>query len=578
MTKLGKALVMGDDTRSFLATVRSLGRKGIEVHAAPFSMRSPALSSKYIHKVHLLPYYLNGGGEWLVAMQKLMQAEQFDIVIPCEERSLLPLYKHQHEFPSACVLAIPSQRAMEAFFDKLNTRNLATQLGVPVAKGKPLLSNDTADTLLAELTLPIIAKQRKSYSWPELYERTTVKVIEDRSQLESCLRNTKKGNDPIFFEEMFTGCGLGVSVLCKQGVVLQAFEHHRAHELGGSSYYRKSAPLNPARLAAVSRMTAAVEFTGLAMFEFKLNEYTGEWILLEVNARPWGSMPLPVALGIEFPYLLYQMLVKGDVALRRTYRPHIYSRNLIPDLWQLRTHFQERTLNRGQKLAHLFQWTAGLGRVIVGSEHHDTMVLDDMRPGWVEIKQFFSEHFCTKWSCGKRHRSPKTLSLAARVKAAQAEGKPAHIVFLCQGNICRSSYAELKSKQLFISMSDKFRFSSAGMLPRNQRGSPSVAIEAAKQHGIDLSHHKSQHAFDPMMRDATAIIIFDSINLKSVLDRYPDMQDKVYFIGEDIKNTTITEVNDPDGLDLNCFLQTYSQIDTYISHIKSNLDASCTVT
>ena len=42
-SRRGKALVMGDATRGFLATVRSLGRKGIEVHAAPFDFRAPAL-------------------------------------------------------------------------------------------------------------------------------------------------------------------------------------------------------------------------------------------------------------------------------------------------------------------------------------------------------------------------------------------------------------------------------------------------------------------------------------------------------------------------------------------------------
>ena len=104
--KPGKALVIGDDTRSFLATVRSLGRKGIEVHAAPFNLRAPALSSKYIRRVHLLPYYLDGGADWLAALQKLMLAEHFDIVIPCEERSLLPLYKHQHELPSPTVRVV----------------------------------------------------------------------------------------------------------------------------------------------------------------------------------------------------------------------------------------------------------------------------------------------------------------------------------------------------------------------------------------------------------------------------------------------------------------------------------------
>ena len=31
-----KVLVIGDDMRSFLATVRSLGRQGLEVHVAPY--------------------------------------------------------------------------------------------------------------------------------------------------------------------------------------------------------------------------------------------------------------------------------------------------------------------------------------------------------------------------------------------------------------------------------------------------------------------------------------------------------------------------------------------------------------
>ena len=44
----GTVLVMGDDTRGFLATVRSLGRQGIEVHAAPADFRSPALASRYV--------------------------------------------------------------------------------------------------------------------------------------------------------------------------------------------------------------------------------------------------------------------------------------------------------------------------------------------------------------------------------------------------------------------------------------------------------------------------------------------------------------------------------------------------
>src|SRR5260370_3031051 len=91
----GKALVLGDDTRSFLTTVRSLGRRGIAVHAAPANFRSPALRSRYLAAVHDLPPWMGDGTAWLRAMEALLRAERFDLVIPCNETTLLPLQRHR---------------------------------------------------------------------------------------------------------------------------------------------------------------------------------------------------------------------------------------------------------------------------------------------------------------------------------------------------------------------------------------------------------------------------------------------------------------------------------------------------
>ncbi|HXP12193.1 MAG TPA: hypothetical protein VN795_00910, partial [Stellaceae bacterium] len=90
-----KVLVIGDDTRSFLATVRSLAKRGIEVHAAPFDFRAPALKSRYVARIRYLPYYLGDGTEWLAAAEKLFRRERYDLVIPCDERTLLPLHHHR---------------------------------------------------------------------------------------------------------------------------------------------------------------------------------------------------------------------------------------------------------------------------------------------------------------------------------------------------------------------------------------------------------------------------------------------------------------------------------------------------
>src|ERR1041385_3999267 len=90
-----KVLVLGDDTRSFLAIVRSLGRRGITIHAAPSDFRSPALRSRYLAAVHDLPPWIGDGHEWLRAMKELLRVEHYSLIIPCNETTLLPVQRHR---------------------------------------------------------------------------------------------------------------------------------------------------------------------------------------------------------------------------------------------------------------------------------------------------------------------------------------------------------------------------------------------------------------------------------------------------------------------------------------------------
>ena len=337
----GKALVLGDDTRSFLATVRSLGRQGIVVHAAPANFRSPTLRSRYIAAIHDLPPWMGDGAEWLHAMEALLRAERFDLVIPCNETTLLPLQRHRAQLEPLARLAIPDDHAIAVLFDKQATRELARQVGVPVAAGRMVRPDDTATAVLAEFGAPVMVKPRRSYALETLGSRGKARVVRDADALAKVLREADP--DETLLEQFFPGWGIGVSVLASKGRVLQAFEHHRVRELGGASFYRISAPLTPELARACEAIVAAVPYTGVAMFEFKRND-SGGWILLEVNARPWGSMPLPLALGVDFPYRWYRLLTAGEETPAVEYRTGVYGRNLMPDLYSSKAEAAELRL------------------------------------------------------------------------------------------------------------------------------------------------------------------------------------------------------------------------------------------
>src|SRR6185503_6339152 len=113
------------------------------------------------------------------------------------------------------------------------------------------------------------------------------------------------------------------------GQVLSAFQHARIHETTewGSSY-RRSVAISPELLEASQRLMQAIRYTGVAMAEFIVNPKSGQWVFLEINGRFWGSLPLAVAAGADFPYYLYRLLVEDNRDLPTDYRLGVRCRNL----------------------------------------------------------------------------------------------------------------------------------------------------------------------------------------------------------------------------------------------------------
>jgi protein-tyrosine-phosphatase/predicted ATP-grasp superfamily ATP-dependent carboligase len=553
----GKALVIGDDTRSFLATVRSLGRQGVTVDAAPENFRSPSLASRYIRRSHPLPYYFGDGMAWQAAMLALLEAERYDLVIPCNERSLLPIDRHREVLARVAGLALPDPAAMAVMFDKGATRELAERLGIPVAKG--CLTQPDGDTrrLIERLDLPLVLKRRRSYSMEDLYQRANVVVVRDSQALDRVIRSEPHGE--WLAEAFFAGTGLGMSVLASKGKLLQVFEHHRVHELLGESYYRVSASPTPELRAACSAFVSALGYTGLAMFEFKRDPTTGSWVLLEVNARPWGSMPLPVALGVDFPYRLYRLLVHGEETPEQPYPVGVYGRTFVPDVMQV---FWQARLSSSRPAAFA-TWgktcLASCAATMSGREHHDVLARDDVRPGTIEIGRLVARG-------ARRLARPILQRLQPRAKSDRAVvrrlvrnlgGRSAAIVFVCEGNICRGPFAaRILAKHL-----PALRVSSAGLLPYRGRSSPPNAISAAAEFGVALTEHRSRFLDSTVLDGADLIIIFDEVNAESLADHYPDLAIPVVRLGSFGQGPASTgPIEDPIGGDVARFRACYGKI------------------
>ena len=525
----GKVLVLGDDTRSFLAIIRSLGRRGIEVHAAPPRFDLPTLRSRYLRQVQRLPPRIGDGADWQAATEALLRREAYDLVIPCTDIALQQFAAHRPVLEGLARLAMPDPTAFATLFDKQATRLLAASLGVPVAAGGLPQPGEGAAAILERLGAPVMVKPRRSADLAEPDQRRKVRLVRDAEALAALLPGLAPEHD--LLEAFFPGQGLGVSVLAHQGRLLQAFEHHRVREDGAGSYYRVSAPLTPALLAACEAICGALGYTGLAMFEFRRNPADGAWILLEVNARPWGSMPLPLSLGVDFPWYWYRLLVDGVEEPRRAYRAGVYARNLLQDLRGVTAEAQQRRA-RGEAWAG--PWLGALAelrRWPLGQEVQDTIVGDDPAPGLVEL----GREIATR-AGGLGRRVPGRVAVArllARRRAAAAlrlaAGRP--VVFVCQGNICRSPFAEHALRAAWRGRPEAPAVASCGVLPRAGRSTPDLGIRAAATQEIDLRPHRSRYLGQAEAEGAALLVVFDERNLRSLRALYPGLATPLIKLG-----------------------------------------------
>jgi predicted ATP-grasp superfamily ATP-dependent carboligase len=384
-----RVLVMGDDMRIFLAVVRSLGRAGKEVHVAPFNWHSPALHSKYIAHVHHFPRYSDDPNGWRCAVLDALQTHEFELVIPCCDPAILPLHTHRQEF-AGHRMAIPDPAAMELLFDKERTRDLCVELGIPVAATARIGATDTAETLAHRFGLPLVLKPRKSFWLDRLDCADKVWIAGSKAELGHVLIGLEE-RARYLAQSYFDGVGVGVSVLAEEGNILHAFQHRRLREgLGASSSYRVSESVNAELYAACQRICSKTRHSGVCMFEFRWNPGTHKWILLETNARFWGSLPLPLSLGVDFPLYLYDLLVHGIVHPSGPYPAGVRARNMVLDGYNLFSSV------RRLSSAELANWIGDLAdfvsqpwRWMTGRERSDTFVRDDLKPALWECLMLY---------------------------------------------------------------------------------------------------------------------------------------------------------------------------------------------
>ncbi len=380
------ALVLDAHLKSSLAAIRSLGRRGIPVIAASHRSLAMGLHSRYAGArfVHPSPFQDRLG----FVREVLRQAPAASVLLPFSDSTLLPLLHESGVLGDRLLYPLPACRdRFDIAFDKARTMELARCLGVETPATYVCEREDDFFSVLPKISYPAVVKPRRSLRWEDngaLHSTAVFAFSADDLRRKFLGILARSGEYPLI-QEYVQGEEAGVEFLCDRGRVVAACAHRRIRSsppAGGPGAVKESVPLSYAGMGKrAARLAEALEWHGPIMVEFKIDRASGTPNLMEINGRFWGSLPLAIAAGVDFPYLHYRMALGEPVETSLNYREGVVTRHLQADSKSLLYVLFKRDPMRPYAYPGRL---AALGRFFRHCRP-DIADLHDLKPGVVEL-------------------------------------------------------------------------------------------------------------------------------------------------------------------------------------------------
>ncbi|MDW7775641.1 MAG: ATP-grasp domain-containing protein [Methanosarcinales archaeon] len=305
---MAKVLVTDGRSRASLAIVRSLGKKGIRVVSGEaFSCSS--FYSKYSERL-LYPPPDKQPDLFVEKMLDLVKNGEYDTIIPVRDDVTLLLSKNKDIFSKFINIPVADYDTLWIGRDKAQTIKAALSNDVPCPKTYFPSDPDDLQRFQDDLEYPAVIKPHESSG------SRGIKMVHSFGELLIEYKKVYSDFGPAMVQEFIPyGGAYGVSMLFNKGEPRAIFTHKRIREYpasGGPSILRESVRY-PEIEEHATRLLKKLNWHGVAMVEFRIDSRNNEPKLMEINPRFWGSLQLAVYSGVDFPYMLYQMAMKGDV-------------------------------------------------------------------------------------------------------------------------------------------------------------------------------------------------------------------------------------------------------------------------
>ncbi|HZX20863.1 MAG TPA: carboxylate--amine ligase [Clostridia bacterium] len=311
-----KAVILGSNYYIGLSTIRCLGTKGIHTVAIDYSNKDRyGAKSKYCSEKPIAPHYKTDKKGFIEFLKGYAKKQALPpVLIPCHDSYVEVVDEYLDELKELYLIPQTEAGLYTRLMNKETLHKLAMEKGVTVPETIGVNEDNFYEKIETIIKYPCIVKPTDSSAFVARFRRKIFKV-NNREELEEALEKAHDADLEVIVQRIIPGFDDNMyafdAYLNQDSKVTHwmTAQKYRQYPINfGASVYTGQKYV-PELYDIGAKFLEGVKYKGFAEIEFKKDAETGQFYLIEVNARITNFNNLIYKVGLNIPYITYMEMI-----------------------------------------------------------------------------------------------------------------------------------------------------------------------------------------------------------------------------------------------------------------------------
>ena len=317
-----KILLTEGNNKAVLGIIRNIGLKhDVDVIA---TVKNYIIHSKYCNSLKIIKN-CHDEALYVESLVQILNETKYDLIIPVGARSVKYISRQIERINKLTKVFVADIDSIEIALNTGKTFEHAKESSVLVPKTYGFDSLQDVEKNKSTIEYPIIVKSSDEslFKFETIYVNNYVELMNALYDCNAKYPQILENKFPIIQEKVI-GKGFGFFALYNKGQCVSYFMHERLREYpftGGASTCARSV-YDKDLLKTGMKLLDSLNWHGLAMVEYKKDEKSDEFKLIEINPKIWGSFELSIKCGVDFIQDVISLTQKENIIQRKNYALH----------------------------------------------------------------------------------------------------------------------------------------------------------------------------------------------------------------------------------------------------------------